>query len=81
VTFEATATPDPAGTASIKKWCLTKNGSPVATDYALDVAGATRPNYLNAHNTGPGQPAIFDASTGCYNSVASITSGSFAVGL
>jgi uncharacterized protein YdbL (DUF1318 family) len=77
LTFEATATPDPAGTASIKKWCLTKNGAPVATDYALDVAGATKPNYLNAHLTGD-QPAIFDAITGCYNSAASITSGTFA---
>jgi hypothetical protein len=79
VTFEATAAADPSGTASIKKWCLTKNGAPVSTDYALDVTGATKPNYLNAHLAGPGQPASFDASTGCYNSAATITSGTFAV--
>ena len=56
--FEALATPSLTGTATIKKWCLLLDGSPVTTDVAKSVYS----NYFTIYGS------IFSAQTGCWSS-------------
>jgi hypothetical protein len=63
--ISAIATPAPTGTATIKKWCLTINGTPETTD------SATSSSMVDSYGT-------FDSDTGCWSSFSqNLTSAKF----
>ena len=63
-TISAISAAAPSGTATVTKWCLTKDGSPITTDV----------RYSDYSNFGY---ATFNPNTGCWTNNSGITSGSF----
>ena len=64
-TINATASADSSGTANIKKWCITRNGSPLTTNWS-----SWSPNYSRLSDSS------FSPATGCWASSTNLTSGS-----
>ena len=67
-TVDAVANPHLFGTANIKKWCLTVDGSPVASDVAVE----------RYYSDDVGYAGTFNAETGCWsNSTTSLNAANF----